>query len=212
MYPYDDNPGGPRPTGFVTMGKYIDVYVPDTDLVTEIEVRFYYTDDELTAACEAVIAGTACIDEESLRLFWWDGAEWTECSDSGVNTASTNGYSGYMWAKIGNDTTPSLADLQGDEFGGYGGPSEPPDGCGCFIATAAYGTDTAEQLDILREFRDAVLLPNNLGARFVSFYYGTSPPIADLISQNDVLRTIVRLGFVDPLVRLLTWTHDSWSP
>ena len=200
---YDDNPGGSDPTGFSPLDKYIDVYVPDTDLVTEIEIRFYYTDAELA---------TAAVDEESLRLFWWDGAEWTECSDSGVNTASTNGYSGYMWAKIGNDTTPSLADLQGDEFGGYGGPSEPPDGCGCFIATAAYGTDTAEELGVLRAFRDEVLLPNNLGARFVSFYYGTSPPIADLISQNDVLRTIVRLGFVDPLVRLLTWTHNLWSP
>jgi len=81
---------------------------------------------------------------------------------------------------------------------------------GCFIATAAYGTDTAKELDILREFRDTVLLPNSLGARLVSFYYKASPPVANFISQHEVLRTVVRMGFVDPIVRILTWTHALW--
>ena len=81
----------------------------------------------------------------------------------------------------------------------------------CFIATAAYGTDTAKEIDILREFRDEVLLSNSLGAEFVSFYYKTSPPIADFISQHEALRTAVKVGFVDPIVKILTWTHDLWS-
>jgi parallel beta-helix repeat protein len=81
----------------------------------------------------------------------------------------------------------------------------------CFIATAAYGTDTAKEIDILREFRDTVLLPNSLGLRFVSLYYKTSPPIADFISQHEVLRTMVRVGFVDPIVKILSWTHGLWS-
>jgi len=81
----------------------------------------------------------------------------------------------------------------------------------CFIATAAYGTDTAKEIDILREFRDEVLLPNSLGAKLVSLYYETSPPIANLISQHEVLRTAVRVGFVDPIVKILTWSHDLWS-
>jgi len=82
---------------------------------------------------------------------------------------------------------------------------------GCFIATAAYGSDTAKEIDILREFRDKVLLPNSLGAEFVSLYYRFSPPIADFISQHNVLRTIVREGFVTPIVAILKWTHSSWS-
>jgi hypothetical protein len=198
---YPDNPGGDAPTGFSSVDKYIDVYVPDTTEVTELEIRLYYTDAELDAAD---------VDEESLRLFWWNDTAWVQCSDSGVNTASTNGYSGYMWAKIRNNTTPSLDDLQGDEFGGYGHPSETPGG-GCFIATAAYGTDTAKELDILREYRDEVLLPTNLGARLVSLYYKTSPPLANFISQHEVLRTAVRVGFVDPIVAILNWSHDLWS-
>jgi hypothetical protein len=81
----------------------------------------------------------------------------------------------------------------------------------CFIATAAYGTDTAKEIDILREFRDTILLPNSLGTKFVSLYYRTSPPIANFISQHEVLRTAVRVSFVDSIVRILTWSHYLWS-
>jgi hypothetical protein len=63
----------------------------------------------------------------------------------------------------------------------------------------------------LREFRDTVLLSSSLGARFVSLYYKTSPHIANFISQHEVLRTAVRVGFVDPIAAILTWTHDLWS-
>lgn len=80
----------------------------------------------------------------------------------------------------------------------------------CFIATAAYGTDTAEELDILREFRDTVLLSNRLGTGFVAFYYKTSPPLADLISRHEGLRTVVRVGFVDPIVKILDRTRGLW--
>jgi len=192
--------GAPASLDFIALDIFRDVRVSNTKPGTEIEIRLYYTDAEVTASD---------IDEESLRLFWWNGDDWVACSDSDVNTASTNGYSGYMWAKITATTTPSLADLQGTPWGGYGHPTE-IDGP-CFIATAAYGTDTAKEIDILREFRDAVLLPNSLGAKFVSLYYKTSPPIADFISQHEVIRTTVRVGFVDPIVSILTWSHVLWS-
>jgi alpha-tubulin suppressor-like RCC1 family protein len=200
---YADNPQPPstwgdysRPPDFAELGKYIDVYVLDTTEVNAIEIRLYYTAAEVVAAK---------IDEESLRLFWWNEPAWVQCSNSGVNTVSD-----YIWAIITENTTPRLSDLQGTEFGGYGHPTE-FDGCGCFIATAAYGTDTAKEIDILREFRDEVLLLNNLGARFVSVYYETSPPIANFICQHEILRTAVRVGLVDPIVAILNWTEDLWS-
>lgn len=80
----------------------------------------------------------------------------------------------------------------------------------CFIATAAYGSPVAEQLDVLREFRDVVLLPNRLGAELVSLYYKVSPPVAEFISRHEVVRTVVR-AWLDPLVALLSWSDRIWS-
>ncbi|NWF77346.1 MAG: hypothetical protein HXY36_01920 [Chloroflexi bacterium] len=203
VFRYPANPGGDPPSNFGSLGKYIDVYVPDTSQAIQIEIRLYYTEDDL--------GGVDRRYEKYLRLRWWNGTEWAQCSDSGVNTATINGYSGYMWAKIRADTSPSLADLQGTGFdGGYEGPTQPPQGI-CAIATAAYGTDTAKELDILREFRDTALLPNSLGAKFVSLYYKIGPPIANFISRHEAIRTVVRVGFVDPIVRILNWSHDLWS-
>jgi hypothetical protein len=61
----------------------------------------------------------------------------------------------------------------------------------CFIATAAYGGDH-EVITFLRAFRDDVLMQNDLGRKFVDFYYETSPPIAKMILKIPFLREIVR--------------------
>jgi uncharacterized repeat protein (TIGR02543 family) len=82
---------------------------------------------------------------------------------------------------------------------------------GCFIATAAYGTPTAEQIDVLREFRDAVLLRNTSGSLFVALYYRLSPPVADFIAGNEVVGTMVRDLLVDPIVWLVEATGDTWQ-
>ncbi len=82
---------------------------------------------------------------------------------------------------------------------------------GCFIATAAYGTPAAEQIDVLREFRDVVLLKNTLGSLFVALYYRLSPPVADFIAGNEVIRTLVRELLVDPVVWLVEATWDTWQ-
>ena len=67
---------------------------------------------------------------------------------------------------------------------------------GCFIATAAYGTPMAEEIQILREFRDEYLLTNPVGQALVDFYYRASPPIAEFITENPGLKPIVRAGLV----------------
>ncbi len=81
---------------------------------------------------------------------------------------------------------------------------------GCFIATAAYGTPTAEQIDVLREFRDSVLLESIAGSQFVALYYQFSPPVADFISESSFLRTLVRELLVDPIVWVVEATVDIW--
>jgi hypothetical protein len=81
----------------------------------------------------------------------------------------------------------------------------------CFIATAGYGTGTTEEINVLREFRNVVLLASGPGSEFVSLYYQISPPIAEVISQHDFLRTAVRVGFIDPIVAILDWSHAFWT-
>lgn len=65
---------------------------------------------------------------------------------------------------------------------------------GCFIATAAYGSDMAPEVARLRAFRDRYLLGNAAGRAFVRAYYAWSPPLADYIRPRENLRRIVRAG------------------
>ncbi len=81
----------------------------------------------------------------------------------------------------------------------------------CFIATAAYGSSTAQELDTLRAFRDQVLLKSAPGRAFVDLYYKYSPPAADFIASHEWLRTIIREGFLDPMVSVLKHTQDCWN-
>jgi len=76
-------------------------------------------------------------------------------------------------------------------------------GVGCFIATAAYGTPMAKEIEILREFRDKYLLTNPVGKGLVEFYYRVSPPIAEFITQHPSLKPIVRVGLL-PVVAMST--------
>jgi len=79
----------------------------------------------------------------------------------------------------------------------------------CFIATAAYGSPSAEQIDVLREFRDVVLLQSSLGSGFVALYYRLSPPIAEAIAQNGFLKEVARRT-LDPVVWMVEATEDVW--
>ena len=85
--------------------------------------------------------------------------------------------------------------------------AEPPNAGGCLIATAAYGTETAPQVQALREVRDNVVLETAAGSAFMQgfnqIYYSFSPAIADMQRQNDAFNTIVR-ALVMPMLATLS--------
>lgn len=84
----------------------------------------------------------------------------------------------------------SVAALQVNASGGGGG---------CFIATAAWGSDMQKDVRYLRAFRDNYLLDNRAGRWFVRQYYRYSPPLADYIRSRPRLRALVRV-LLGPLV------------
>ena len=69
---------------------------------------------------------------------------------------------------------------------------------GCFIATACYGSEFTDQVLLLKDFRDSFLNEFSLGESFIDFYYNHSPPVADFIRENEVLRFVTRVLLVEP--------------
>ena len=83
----------------------------------------------------------------------------------------------------------------------------PPQVGGCLIATAAFGSEMAPQVQFLREIRDNTVLQTESGSAFMAgfnqFYYSFSPVIADYERENPVFKEAVKLTLT-PLLTSLT--------
>jgi len=81
-----------------------------------------------------------------------------------------------------------------------------PNGGGCLIATATYGSEMAPQVQLLREIRDIKLMNTETGSSFITgfneFYYSFSPVIADYERENPLFKEAVKLG-ITPLISSL---------
>jgi len=78
---------------------------------------------------------------------------------------------------------------------------------GCLIATAAYGSELAPQVQLLREVRDNVLLGTSSGTGFMTtfnaVYYSFSPTISDWERQSPIFREAVKIT-ISPLLSTLS--------
>jgi len=79
-------------------------------------------------------------------------------------------------------------------------------GGGCLIATAAFGSEMAPQVQFLREIRDNTVLQTESGATFMTgfnqFYYSFSPVIADYERENVVFKETVKVALTPMLTSL----------
>ena len=77
---------------------------------------------------------------------------------------------------------------------------------GCLIATAAYGTELAPQVQLLREIRDGTLYSTASGASFMTgfnqLYYLFSPTIADWERESPAFKEVVRAA-ITPMISTL---------
>ena len=79
-------------------------------------------------------------------------------------------------------------------------------GGGCLIATAAYGSEMAPQVQLLREIRDNQLMNTESGSAFMGtfneLYYTFSPTIADMERESPLFKEAVKLGLTPMLSSL----------
>jgi len=101
--------------------------------------------------------------------------------------------------------SPSTVEIQVYHFTGVqaGSPSgsdwrstDVVAGGGCFIATAAYGSNMDKHVKILSKFRDRHLLANSIGRNIVDAYYKFSPPVADYLHKHPFARAVVRYALI----------------
>jgi len=131
-------------------------------------------------------------------LFFYDYPELVEMRDF-IRSAIVNNescYNGTVWkdGKCQKSVPPQQQTQQ-------------PQGGGCLIATAAFGSEMAPQVQFLREIRDNTVLQTESGTSFMTgfnqFYYSFSPAVADYERENPAFKEAVKITLT-PLLASLT--------
>ncbi len=85
------------------------------------------------------------------------------------------------------------------------------EGGGCLIATAAFGSELAPQVQQLRELRDNTVLATSSGTTFMSgfnsIYYTFSPSVADIQRENPAIREATKVLLTPMLSSLSLLEH-----
>jgi hypothetical protein len=72
----------------------------------------------------------------------------------------------------------------------------------CFVATAAYGSVMANDVGMLRHFRDSMLSGTALGQLAIGTYYTFGPAVAGIVGESDLIRRTTR-AVLAPIVRVV---------
>ena len=86
------------------------------------------------------------------------------------------------------------------------------EGGGCLIATAAYGSELAPQVQLLREIRDNQLMNTESGSAFMAtfndVYYSFSPIIADYERENPYFKEGIKI-VITPMISTLQLMENA---
>ena len=136
-----------------------------------------------------------------------------EGTDVTVDAIPSSGYrfTGWSGDALGTDD-PIAITVDSDKsikanFSAIPPPEEAGKKGGCFIASAAYGSLLHPYVKILRDFRDAYLMPNKFGRSLVDLYYKYSPFVANLITKHKALKVAVRFSLLPMIAFSYSMIH-----
>ena len=122
---------------------------------------------------------------------------------------------GWCKPKGGNVYEPGWSESECKDAGGSYRDTDPKGDAGtngngstsCFVATAAYGSPLAPEVEFLRSFKNDVLMKTRAGTRFFDDFYRPyetmSPLIVSVMNQDPRLKELVRWIVVAPIVNQL---------
>ena len=144
----------------------------------------------------------------------WDVTE--AISDARDTTVETITDTAEATEEVLSDTAEATEEMASDISAGIeDATTNGEEGGGCLIATAAFGTELAPQVQSLREIRDNTVMSTSSGAAFMTgfnqLYYSFSPTIADMERENPIFQETVRV-FITPMMSslsLMTLAEDG---
>jgi hypothetical protein len=84
----------------------------------------------------------------------------------------------------------------------------------CIIATVTFGSEATPEVQLLRSFRDHLVLSTHAGSAFMNafnlWYYSFSPQVADFIVVHDAVRSPLR-AVLYPLLSILEFSSATYS-
>jgi hypothetical protein len=108
---------------------------------------------------------------------------------------------------IATNYLENLEVVDPEKTGNTTGEDSQLEGGGCLIATAAFDSELAPQVQSLRELRDNKLVQTKSGSDFVNsfnnLYYSFSPQVADMERENPLFKDAVKIG-ITPLIYSLS--------
>jgi hypothetical protein len=141
----------------------------------------------------------------ALNVYRYTGTSWVLACDVSGNVQP----GGEAWMVPGsrvdhNNGSPPTIEIQVYHFtgvlagspSGSGGRSTDDVSGGCFIATAAFGSNMDRNVKILTEFKDKRLVTNPIGRGILHAYHKFSPPVASYLHKHPFTRAVVRYALV----------------
>ena len=101
-----------------------------------------------------------------------------------------------------NNSSNTSSDQSSDSSSSDSGSGNSSGGSGCYVATMVYGSYDADEVLVLRRFRDNVLQHSAGGRRFIQWYYGWSPGFVKKYSKYRLVHRTVK-SILQPLIWLL---------